>query len=179
MSHITSMRVFTLFYRIVRYWNGNGWISLHTVLAFTLDVNLLWGECHTTTLIRNRHWFKWWLGTARQQAITRTNVDSISPSGVTRPRTSHTVCLNYHRDSEIQKSMPVIFHEWCVFLKGHFHMRKLFPLFGNPVAQMFYHNAPILNWVAFIRYSVHSCVMPSCFSLCAYYGNRFLLCTSM
>ena len=115
LSHITSLSVFTVFYRIVRYWNGNGWISLHTVIAFTLDVNLLWGECQTTALIRNRHWFKWWLGTAWQQAITRTNVDSISPYGVTRPRTNHTVCLNYPGDSEIQINACHISRMLCIF----------------------------------------------------------------
>ena len=32
-------------------------------------------ECHWTLLMRSQHWFRWWLGTVRQQAITWANVD--------------------------------------------------------------------------------------------------------
>ena len=40
------------------------------------------------------------------------------------------------------------------FLKDTFICENYFPCLGNPVTQMFYHNAPNLNWVAFILYSV-------------------------
>ena len=33
---------------------------------------------HRTLLMINQHWFRWWLGAVRQQAITWANVDSVS-----------------------------------------------------------------------------------------------------
>ena len=33
-------------------------------------------ECQWTLLMRSQHWFRWWLGAVRQQAITWANVDS-------------------------------------------------------------------------------------------------------
>ena len=33
------------------------------------------GKCLITPLIMSQHWFRWWLGAVRQQAITWTNVD--------------------------------------------------------------------------------------------------------
>ena len=32
-------------------------------------------ECHKTLLMISQHWFRWWLGAVRQQAITWANVD--------------------------------------------------------------------------------------------------------
>ena len=32
---------------------------------------------HKTSLMISRHWFRWWLGAVRQQAITWTNVDQV------------------------------------------------------------------------------------------------------
>ena len=32
-------------------------------------------ECHRTLLMISHHWFRWWLGAVRQQAITWTSVD--------------------------------------------------------------------------------------------------------
>ena len=32
-------------------------------------------ECHWTSLMISQHWFRWWLGAVRQQAITRANVN--------------------------------------------------------------------------------------------------------
>ena len=34
------------------------------------------GECHKTSLLMSQHWFGWWLGAVRHQAITRANVNS-------------------------------------------------------------------------------------------------------
>ena len=33
------------------------------------------GECHITLLTMSQHWFRWWPGAVRQQAITWANVD--------------------------------------------------------------------------------------------------------
>ena len=40
-----------------------------------LLVKLLSWECHRIRLIRNQHWFRWWLGDVGQQAITLVNAD--------------------------------------------------------------------------------------------------------
>ena len=32
-------------------------------------------ECQKTLLIISQHWFRWWLGAVKQQAITWTSVD--------------------------------------------------------------------------------------------------------
>ena len=34
-----------------------------------------WCECYISSLITSKRWFSYWLGTARQHAITRANVD--------------------------------------------------------------------------------------------------------
>ena len=34
-------------------------------------------ECHRTLLMISQHWFRWWLGAVRQQAITWANVDLV------------------------------------------------------------------------------------------------------
>ena len=47
------------------------WISL------TFLVKLPSGECHKTSLMISKHRFKWWLGSARPQVITWTNVDHV------------------------------------------------------------------------------------------------------
>ena len=33
------------------------------------------GECHKTSLMISQHWFKWWVGAFRQEAMTWANVD--------------------------------------------------------------------------------------------------------
>ena len=38
-------------------------------------VKLLLYECHSTPLMISQHWFRYWLGAVRQQAITWDNVD--------------------------------------------------------------------------------------------------------
>ena len=47
----------------------------YTESSQTLIVKLLSGECHRTHLMISQHWFRWWLGAIRQQAITLANVD--------------------------------------------------------------------------------------------------------
>ena len=53
-----------------------GWLNQFQWLeAWASLVNLPTGDCHWTSLIISQHWFRWWLGAVRQQAITWANVD--------------------------------------------------------------------------------------------------------
>ena len=44
-------------------------------LSLELPVKLLSGKCHGAALMISQHWFRWWLGAVRQQAITWANID--------------------------------------------------------------------------------------------------------
>ena len=44
-------------------------------MANVVFEKLLSDECHWTLLTISQHWFRWWLGAVRQQAITWANVD--------------------------------------------------------------------------------------------------------
>ena len=43
---------------------------------FNIYFEYILGECHRTSPMRIQHWFNWWLGFIRPQAITWVNVDS-------------------------------------------------------------------------------------------------------
>ena len=43
--------------------------SLYRIEAGTLTLKLFSGKCNRPVLMWNQHWFRWWLGAARQQAI--------------------------------------------------------------------------------------------------------------
>ena len=45
---------------------------LYKMEAEVLAVKFLSGECNATSIIKSQHWFRWWLGDIRQQAIART-----------------------------------------------------------------------------------------------------------
>ena len=48
---------------------------LYWTTTWVLTMKFLSGECYRTSLMRNKHWFRWWLGAIRQQAITLTSVE--------------------------------------------------------------------------------------------------------
>ena len=49
--------------------------SLYIIVACALALKLRTCKWYSTLLIINQHWFRWWLGAIRHQAITWTNVD--------------------------------------------------------------------------------------------------------
>ena len=44
-------------------------------MAESFDMKLPSGDNHWTSLMVSQHWFRWWIGAVRQQAITWANVD--------------------------------------------------------------------------------------------------------
>ena len=67
-------------------------------------VKLPSGECHWTLLMTTQHWFRWWLGAIRQEAITWANVNPdrfISSYGFSRLWVDTTdYCTLTHRISD-------------------------------------------------------------------------------
>ena len=53
---------------VLTQWPLGDWAVIW-IVAWAL-AKLLWGECYQTLLIKSQHWFRWWLGAVRQQAIT-------------------------------------------------------------------------------------------------------------
>ena len=49
--------------------------ALYKTVLLALTAKFLSEECHRTSLMRNQHWFRKWLGAVRRQAIIRANVD--------------------------------------------------------------------------------------------------------
>ena len=45
--------------------------SFYKLICWTSSI----GECYRTLLMKSQHWFVWWLGAIRKQAITWANVD--------------------------------------------------------------------------------------------------------
>ena len=97
-------------------------------------------ECHGTSRMISQHWFRWWLGAVRQQAMTWRNVKCRSASlyGIPRPqwvndalapcirRSSTTIMLNiedqhvlaFHK-VKFQLSVPSQFRETiqkCIYI---------------------------------------------------------------
>ena len=67
--------------------NSKSMIFKHIIVAGSLIVKLLSGECHRTSQWRNQHLFRWWLGAVRRRLITWANVHpDLSPYCVTRPQ---------------------------------------------------------------------------------------------
>ena len=61
--------------------------SIYKLAGWALAVKPFSWECHRTSLIRNQHWLKHWLGAVRQRNVIRSHVDpDLSPYGFTRPR---------------------------------------------------------------------------------------------
>ena len=79
------------------------------LVASTLAVKLLPGECHRTSLMRSQHWFRYWFAVARQQAITWASVDP----GLWRPMaSSHNELKSFHvgdTDSFIMRSQYSVY----------------------------------------------------------------------
>ena len=48
---------------------------LHGLMFWAFPMRLLSWKCHTNPLMVGQHWFRYWLGLVRQQAITWANVD--------------------------------------------------------------------------------------------------------
>ena len=51
------------------------WNSLCRIVDWALTMKLLTSKCYRTLLMKCHHWFRWWLGAVRQQAINWTNID--------------------------------------------------------------------------------------------------------
>ena len=49
--------------------------SFYKLISWALIVKLVLGECRRTSVIISQHWFRWWLGAIRWQAITCANID--------------------------------------------------------------------------------------------------------
>ena len=49
--------------------------SSYRIVAWKIPVKLFWCECHLISLMRSKHWFRWWLGAVWQQAIDWAYVD--------------------------------------------------------------------------------------------------------
>ena len=49
--------------------------SFYKLISWALTVKLVLGECRWAPLIISQHWFRWWLGAIRQQAITWADID--------------------------------------------------------------------------------------------------------
>ena len=65
-------------------------MSLYRLVSSNLLMIMSSDECHSTLRMISEHWFRWWLGAVRQQAMTWTSVDqdlqrhmaSLSPNEV-------------------------------------------------------------------------------------------------
>ena len=72
-------------------------ILLYWLISSNLLMIMSSDECHRTLLMISQHWFRWWLGAIRQQAITWTSVDqdfrhhmaSLGPNELSEAGSSH------------------------------------------------------------------------------------------
>ena len=49
--------------------------SSYRIVAWKIPVKLPWCECHLISLMKSKHWFRWWLGAVWQQVIAWAYVD--------------------------------------------------------------------------------------------------------
>ena len=52
-------------------------------------------KCHWTSLMISQHWFRWWLGAVRQQAITWANVDLVPCRHMASPGHNELIYVLY------------------------------------------------------------------------------------
>ena len=64
--------------------------------SFSLDVKLLSGECHWTSLLRSQQWLSQWFGAIRQRAFTWINVDSDWCRNVAALGHGHNIGITLH-----------------------------------------------------------------------------------
>ena len=102
---------------VLTHWPLGDVAVISNVSFLKLTLKLLSGECHRITLMGNQQWFGLWLGAARQQAITWTNVD--------RTIRRHMASLGHN---ELTPEVLMLTHcdpEVPGYLVGHFEYCRL------------------------------------------------------
>ena len=138
--------------------------------SWVLLMKLFSGECHRIPLMISQHWFRWWLGAIRHQAITWANVDPVLYHHMAS--FGHSELINIHYKDIIislkivystiysgidqrkhQSSASLVFvrgiHWWLVhFLHKGPVTRKMFP-FDDPHAKRYLHSIIVteLEWL--------------------------------
>ena len=76
-----------------------------------------WDECQGTSPMTSQHWFRWWLGAVRQQAITWANVDLVpcrhkASPGYSELRNEMYVVLNSLATGKFESKFRYVIFTW-------------------------------------------------------------------
>ena len=103
-------------------------ISFYWLVSSHCLMIMPWDECHGTLLMMSQHWFRYWLGAVRQQAITWTNVDIVPCRHMASPGHNE---LTLVRRSQMWREYYVVESRMSCFIVKNTALKMLLFKFFN------------------------------------------------